>query len=309
MGVWGTGIYSGDFAADLHSTIGAVSRLPFDANRLVEILCETEATAANDPEDEDHTIFWLVMSDQFIKRGIVCNHVRDKALAIIDTGRDLAMCKELGMTPSDLAKREKTLADLRAKLVAPAGDAKPRRTLKEPQPLLMELGDLLVYPTCRGECINPYFTDKQLGLWDWKPDRWGAALIIDCGRAFDFLAWYQALTIVDSLPQRPTIDILRSRLGWVMRNPGTCSKGHFKRMQLQRIDCLAIDSACVRQRFPGTTSGTDAAVKDISSSNELSIGPHRTDFFSVRIQSDGAVAKIAFPAIASLTEIMAREKH
>ena len=35
MGRWGTGLYSGDFAMDLRSTIRAVARLPFSADRLV----------------------------------------------------------------------------------------------------------------------------------------------------------------------------------------------------------------------------------------------------------------------------------
>ena len=36
MGVFGTGLYSGDFAMDLRSAIKAVSRLPFEPGRLVE---------------------------------------------------------------------------------------------------------------------------------------------------------------------------------------------------------------------------------------------------------------------------------
>ena len=38
MGVWGAGLYSGDFAMDLRSTIGAVARLPFDNDKLLDIL-------------------------------------------------------------------------------------------------------------------------------------------------------------------------------------------------------------------------------------------------------------------------------
>ena len=68
MGTWGTRLYSGDFAMDLRSTIGAVARLPFDGDRLVEILCEAEPGAANNSNDEEHTIFWLVVADQFARR-------------------------------------------------------------------------------------------------------------------------------------------------------------------------------------------------------------------------------------------------
>src|SRR5215467_13915543 len=105
MGVWGVGLYSGDLAADLRSTISAVVRLPFDPGRLVEILCETEPSVANDPEDSEHTTFWLVVADQFAKRAITCDRVRNKALAIIDGGDDLRALEKLGMGPVDLKKR------------------------------------------------------------------------------------------------------------------------------------------------------------------------------------------------------------
>jgi hypothetical protein len=38
MGAWGVGLYSTDFAVDLRGTVGAVSRLPFEGDGLLEIL-------------------------------------------------------------------------------------------------------------------------------------------------------------------------------------------------------------------------------------------------------------------------------
>src|SRR5690349_22866451 len=90
---------------DLRGTIRAVARLPFDCNKLVDILCETERTAANNPNDEDHTIFWLIVADQFAKRAIVCDRARDKALAIIESGADIAMQEKLGMNPDRKSTR------------------------------------------------------------------------------------------------------------------------------------------------------------------------------------------------------------
>jgi len=95
MGVWGSGLYSSDFAADLGAAIRAVSRLPFEAGRLVDILSSIEPGAANNDADEDHTTFWLVTADQFAKRGIACQRVRDKALQIIDSGGDLLRSRRL----------------------------------------------------------------------------------------------------------------------------------------------------------------------------------------------------------------------
>src|SRR5262245_41081069 len=109
MGVWGTALYSGDFAMDLRATISAVVQLPFDTDRLVDILCETEPAAANNPADEDHTTFWLVLADQFAKRGITSNRTREKALEIIGADEDLAVLTKLGMKAADIRKRRKIL--------------------------------------------------------------------------------------------------------------------------------------------------------------------------------------------------------
>jgi hypothetical protein len=116
LGVFGVGLYSGDFAMDLRSTVGAVLRLPFEVDRLVEILCDCEPGAARNPADEDHTTFWLVLADQFSKRGIESARVRDAALNIIDNGLDLARLEKLGMKSADLRKRKAMLEELRARL-------------------------------------------------------------------------------------------------------------------------------------------------------------------------------------------------
>jgi hypothetical protein len=83
MGVWNTGLYSSDFALDLRSAISAVIRLPLDADQLVQALSELEPTASQSMDDEDHTSFWLVLADQFAKRGM-----RGRELAFKSTQRD-----------------------------------------------------------------------------------------------------------------------------------------------------------------------------------------------------------------------------
>jgi len=42
-------------AADMRAVIKSALRLPFDEDRIVEILREGEGRAAADPNDEDHT--------------------------------------------------------------------------------------------------------------------------------------------------------------------------------------------------------------------------------------------------------------
>jgi hypothetical protein len=276
MGVWGINLYSGDFAMDLRSTIGAVARLPFDANRLVEILSETESAAANNPLDEDHTNFWLVLADQFAKRGIISDHVRAKALSIIDNDENIAMLERLGMKSVDVRKRRKVLYDLRDRITGPVVE-KARTVLKKPQPLVMDVGDIVVYPTCYGKNINPYFPseeqDKQYtkeGPIPWTQNDWGAMVIVGCGRAFDFLSWYRPLVIVEARGQKPTVDALTDEnVPWRLDSAGTCSPSHFRKMEMEKIGSVSLDPAKIETVFPGLRAGISAAVSDISIANRM----------------------------------------
>ena len=279
MGVWGTGLYSGDFAMDLRSSISAVARLPFDSDRLLDILCETEPAAANNRNDEDHSIFWLIVADQFAKRAIACDRARDKALAIIESGADLAMQERLGMDPPGLRKRRKVLEEVRARITAPSLGSRPRTVLKKPQALLMDVGDVFVYPTFGGRCINPYYASRELDRLgtmapSWQQDSWSAMVIVDRGRAFDFLSWYRPLTITMATVQKATLVELRGEVLWRLARAGTCSALHFKRMEFEEIGVLPVDNDELRQAFPNMRPGTRQAVEDISISNGLSIGPY-----------------------------------
>ena len=270
MGVWGAGLYSGDFASDLRAAIGAVARLPFDADKLLDIVCETEPDVAKSPEDGDHTTFWLVVADQFAKRGISSKRAREAALRIIDTGEDLAMQVKLGMAASNLERRRKILQDVRARVI---GTVERKRTgvLQKRQPLLMDAGDVLVYPVCGGDSINPYRRD---GMPGWKQDGWSACVIVDRGRAFDFLAWYRPLTIAMALADKPAVLTLRGELLWKLERAGTCSAVHFKRIQFEKIGTVVIDEPKLKRAFPEMRPGTSAAVNDISIANGLAVGPH-----------------------------------
>lgn len=48
----------------------------------------------------------------------------------------------------------------------------------------------------------------------WKQDGWSAMVIVDRGRAFDFLAWYRPLTISRATAHKPTLEELRGQVLW-----------------------------------------------------------------------------------------------
>ena len=307
MGVFGTGLYSGDLAMDLRSTVRAVLRLPFDADKLVDILSATEPTTANDPADDEHTTFWLIVADQFAKKGVANDGVREKALAIIDGGTDIAALERLGMKEADLRKRQQVLDNLRARIVATAVPVESRKVIRKPQPLLMDVGDVLVYPTCDGTNINPYFPSKEQnihyskhGRVPWIQNGWGAIVILDCGRAFEFLAWYRGAVLAETRSEKPTAESLRGGMLWVLRSPGTCSASHVKRMELEKIGIVPIDRAKAQAVFPSRFgSGVSAAVQDISIANGLkSVAP------GTAIPNPDGHAKGRSPTLFDIEEVL-----
>lgn len=279
MGVWGSGLYAGDFARDLRATIGAVTRLPFGGDELLEILAGTEP-AANDPGDEQYTTFWLVVADQFAKRGIACHAARERAIGIIDAGSDLAMLAALGLSPGGLKSRKTMLLRLRAQLTQLVAPARSRAVLKRPQPFLMDVGDVLAYPTSGGRCVNPYFAsktqDRVTSAKGWEQDGWSAFVVVDRGRAFEFLAWYRPLTASVVTIRKPTVGELRDEAEWRLTPPGTCSRLHYRRMELEVIGRLPIDPDAVRRSFPVMRPGTNEAIDDVSLANSLNLRPTRS---------------------------------
>lgn len=272
-------MYSGDFAMDLRSTIRAVARLPFEPDQLTQILCDAESSAALNSEDEDHTTFWLVVADQFARRGIASARARETALRIIDSGQDLEMQARLGQTATGLEKRRRILADVRDRVSGAPSQPKPRPTLRKPQPFLMEVGDALIYPTCGGACWNPYTSrPDQLKIYGphggepWRQDGWGAMVIVERGRAFGFFTWYRPLVIRIGTTQKPDLETVRGG-DWHLEQPGTCSPTHLRRMRIEKVGSFPIDVAKVQQLFPGLRPGTSAAAGDISIANRMKIWP------------------------------------
>lgn len=268
MGTWGTGLYSDDFALDLRSTIASLSRLPLSGEQIVEIASKTESSA-RDSEDSDHVMFWLVVADQLQKRGIVCPDATAKALSLIESGLDSANLAELGMKPSDLRKRETKIGKLRERLLA-GTKPKDRATLKRPQSFVLNVGDVIAYPTSRGEPINPYSRDKS-AIPGWSQDGWGAMVIVDRGLAYEYLAWYAPLVVFEEFAHRPTLQEVLEYPRWLASPPGTCTSTHFRRMELQCIGSLNLCVDALDALRPLPSYALHAAASDISISNTMGV--------------------------------------
>jgi hypothetical protein len=254
MGTWGAGLYSSDIAADMRATIKSVLRLPLDEDGIVDVLRNCEGRVANNPDDEDYTTFWLVLADQFEKRGVAHAPTRSKAISIIDRGDDLAMMEKRGMKAPDLRKRGAKLAELRARLAGAPTVSKTRATLQSPEPYVLEIGVLYACPV-KGANINPIGGKKNRDGTLWAPDGWRQFVILNRGRAFDFLAWYQPLVCKKPVTEMPRLSDAGNDLWWDLDSPKTCPQRHFEELGLQAIGSLPIDMEKARERFQKTRPG------------------------------------------------------
>jgi hypothetical protein len=302
MGTWGAALYSSDFAADLRARIAMVARLPLDEERLLEVICSTEKSSAENPADADHTVFWLVVADQFEKRGIFSTRARDMALAIIDGGKDSAMMQNLGMRPVDLRKRAANLEALRARLAAQPHVSHRRKTIDTPQPYVFEIGGVYAFPLNEGKPINPYMSPKQLSRSSWSPNGFGLILVIGRGRAFDYFAWYQAVTAHEVLPSPPDTSHLVSEVRWAPPIYGTCSAAHFRKIEFKQVGLFPILQTRVDHFFPHLAPGTPYAIADISIANGMKI--ENREVRRRWRRPDGKLALIIYPPPPTIAELL-----
>jgi hypothetical protein len=263
VGASGPGLYSNDYAADLKATISAVARLPHDAAHLLELLVSIEEPARL-PNDEDYTTFWLVVADQFHKRGIPSD-AQARARAVIADGSDVAMLRSLGMTDADLRKRTKNLQKLDDAL-AGGTPAKKRTTLRAPQPLLLERGAAFRYPIdSKGCAVNSYMTERDLERHPFVQVGWGAFTVVRAGHALDYLAWYQIARSPKPWRDAPTLADALAAIDVLRNGVGTLPASHIQRLRLENI---GVDP---RQAPPPLERDTiRTTVSDISACNLLS---------------------------------------
>ena len=225
------------------------------------------------------------------------------AIEIIDNGNDIAALEQRGLDAAATRHRRRVLAELWERLRRATMPARPRRVMTKPEPLIMDVGDCFSYPTARGQCLNPYFTAKarKSGC---TQDGWAAMVVIDRGRAFDYLAWYRPLTTLADLRRKPDMRQLQGECAWVFRWPGTCPAAHLKRMELEKIGTCTIDPAKLTRAFPSLPPGILQAISGISIANELNVHVDREGAASTTLpRTFGDEAN--HPIITRLTEILA----
>lgn len=244
MGTWGAALYEDDEASDLKNTLAALVKVPGDGERLLS--CLKEMCGAPDPASEEGIVFWLVVADQFERRGIRCAEAASTALEILDSGADLARVRAQGADAVFVKKRTRVLDELRGRLQAPRPPRRETRPRKPPD-LVLDAGELYAFPTMRGNAWHPY---RLADAGPFTPDGWGAMVVLATGRAFEWLPWVALASLTVAPDPQPTLDdalaaSLIPRADTDGAGRFVPKRAHLVGMQAERIGQIGLDSARV----------------------------------------------------------------
>jgi hypothetical protein len=249
MGNWGIALYQDDAAVDLKNTITLLAGLPASGDRLLEIVLENYKEGVGLDDDGGPT-FWLVLADQFERRGIACPRGFEQALAAISTGADLRDFEARDASPSDLRKRARILGALEERLRSPR-PLRPRPSSTRPPPFHVEVGEVYCFPTMGSEAFNPCARNS-----DWAgftPDGWGAMLVIARGRVFDWFPWCVVSGLTVEPSRKPSLEDAQGARFISKTSSGQhCvpRRTHLKRMRCELLGQLSLDPARVEEVMP-----------------------------------------------------------
>ena len=176
MGSWGTGLYQNDTASDLKFVFDDLSRRPTDTDMLVSQVLEKFGISLTSNDDDSADVI-LSLADILHQHALDHPATIAAARQLIESGKDLAIKQSLGMSKRDLEKREKVLTEALDRWSQPHPKPKKRKAPKEPEPFLLDDGDVWAFPTMR-HAARP-FQIKDVNLSQFQPDGWGVFAIAD----------------------------------------------------------------------------------------------------------------------------------
>jgi hypothetical protein len=115
LGTSGTGIFSNDLATDVRDRYRELVADGASGPDATETVLREWGRLVDDEEDGVH--IWLSLAATQCQLGRLENRVRDRAIAVIDSGADLGRWEE--DAPGDVAARRAALSALREKLTGP----------------------------------------------------------------------------------------------------------------------------------------------------------------------------------------------
>ena len=244
MGAWGEGIYDDDEALDLRDTIRLLSKIPLSGDAIVDILLN-EFEHGENLDDDGCPTFWIVVADQFEKKGISCPRAFELAIRAIETGADINDLQSRGMEDKGLVNREKITANLLPRLQLPRD--KKRSQGKNPMRNCAQAGQIYTFPTMGGTGFNAWFPSWERS--GFQPDGWGALVIVETGLVFDWYPYCSYSALVVRANRKPSLEdalnsktMFRDGVAYCLPRPS-----HFKKMQMELLGTFDVDQAKARQ--------------------------------------------------------------
>ncbi|RAU17070.1 hypothetical protein DN062_14220 [Nitrincola tibetensis] len=245
MGAWGEGLYEEDEACDVRDSISMLSKMPANGDEILEILIE-QYGPVEDLEDDGVPNFWMVVADQYSKKGIVSEKVRMNALKAMDSGYDIQDLKARGLEEKGLKARLKVHAKLKERINNPEPESK-RRVAKNPPKQVVKEGEVYVFPTMQGKGLNAWFSSwEEAGF---KPDGWGSLIITSTGREYDWFPWATYVPVNTSPAEKATLEKVLN--GRTLFGDGVAycipKQNHFKRMEMEKIGEIILESESIEK--------------------------------------------------------------
>ena len=111
MGAWGTGLYQDDDTCDIKDEYLTYLRIGMSNEEALEELIECNEELIED--EEIGPLFWLALADTQWRYGRLTKEVKEKALEVINSEKDLERWEE---DKKLYEKRKKVLEDLKERL-------------------------------------------------------------------------------------------------------------------------------------------------------------------------------------------------
>lgn len=115
MGIWGTGIFSNDFALDLKTDYKEALSVGLNDREAFEYI----KPYLEDVDDEDFCSIWCGLALTMWQTGRLTEEIKTKVIDIIDDGGDIWLWQESGASIKEIEKRKKVLYSTKETLLSP----------------------------------------------------------------------------------------------------------------------------------------------------------------------------------------------
>ena len=158
MGAWGTGLYQDDDTCDIKEEYLTYLRIGMSNEEALEELIECNEELIED--EEIGPLFWLALADTQWKYGRLTKEVKEKALEVINSGKDLERWEE---DKKLYEKRKKVLEELKERLNTKQPKEKKIRKMTFTRPN-WKVGDILLYQILNEKLKNHKWYGKYVLL-------------------------------------------------------------------------------------------------------------------------------------------------